>query len=262
MGPSDKGRMSKIVDRTLDFLELFADKRRPLSLSEIARLLHLPISSCRDVLLALAERGYVYETSARAGYYPTQKMLDVVTTIAEYDPVVIRAEEVLRRLRDAVDESVLLAKSGRRGGTYLLSLDPSHPLRFTVKVGQSVRNIHASSAGKAMLASYEPARLEDFLKTGQLTALTPKTITSGTALRAELEAGRRRGWFVNLEESETGLITVSAPFRWAGATYIVTVAGPVARLQDRFEWAAAQLLGTCRTLEAANAPSAGATSPA
>jgi len=33
--------MSKIVKRTLDFFELFAEQKRPLSLSEISRLLSL-----------------------------------------------------------------------------------------------------------------------------------------------------------------------------------------------------------------------------
>jgi DNA-binding IclR family transcriptional regulator len=242
--------MSKIVGRTLDFLELFADKRRPLSLSEIARLLDLPVSSCRDVLLSLEERGYVYEIAARSGYYPTLKMMDVVTMIADHDPVVLRAEVVLEKLRDKVDESVLLAKTGRRGGTYLLSLDPSHPFRFTVKIGQKVRNIHASSAGKVILAHSDPQDLEEFLVSNKLAAITPKTITSKAALLAELEVGRARGWFANLEESEPGLITLSAPVRWAGATYIVTIAGPVSRMQDRLDWAVAQLLKACKKLEA------------
>ena len=49
--------LSKIVGRTLDFLELFADQKRPLSVSETARLLDLPASSSHDVLKTLQERG-------------------------------------------------------------------------------------------------------------------------------------------------------------------------------------------------------------
>ena len=60
--------MSKIVDRTLDFLEIFADQKRPLSLSEISRLLHIPASSCHDVVQALQKRGYIYELGPRGGY--------------------------------------------------------------------------------------------------------------------------------------------------------------------------------------------------
>ncbi len=66
--------MSKIVDRTLDLLELFAEEKRPLSLSDIARLLKIPISSCHDVLQAMQARGYLYELAPRAGYYPTLRL--------------------------------------------------------------------------------------------------------------------------------------------------------------------------------------------
>jgi DNA-binding IclR family transcriptional regulator len=241
--------MSKIVERTLDFLELFAEKRRPLSLSEIARLLDLPVSSCRDVLLALEQRGYIYEIAARSGYYPTLKMLDVCTTVAEYDPVVLRAETELQKLRDTVDESVLLAKVTRRVGTYLLYLEPSHPLRFSVKIGQHVRHLGASSSGKAILAGLDKAELDAYLKSNKLVALTPNTLITREALLADLDVGRRRGWFINREESVLGLIALSAPFKWAGATYIVSVSGPVARMQDRIEWHVEQLLKTCKALE-------------
>ena len=241
--------MSKIVERTLDFLELFAEKKRPLSLSDIARLLNLPISSCHDVLQALEARGYVYEIAPRAGFYPTLRMLDIATIVANHDPIVQRADFVLQGLRDRVDESVLLCKAVGHGATYLLSFEPPHPLRFTVKVGEHVRSLYATSAGKAQLASWPEAELDAFLNTAKLEPFTPRTITSATALKAELEAGRARGWFGNVEESQSGVTTLSAPFRWSGALYIVTIAGPAPRLQGRMEWAAAQLLEACQTLE-------------
>jgi DNA-binding IclR family transcriptional regulator len=241
--------VSKIVERTLDFLELFAEKKRPLSLSDIARLLNLPISSCHDVLQALEARGYVYEIAPRAGYYPTLRLLDIATTVAEHDPIVLRADIVLQGLRDRVDESVLLCKAVGHTATYLLSFDPSHPLRFTVKVGEHVRSLNATSAGKAQLASWPRDELDAYLKTAKLEAITPKTLTDKAALRADIEAGRARGWFANVEESQPGVITLSAPFRWSGALYIITIAGPAPRLADRLDWAAAQLLAACETLE-------------
>jgi DNA-binding IclR family transcriptional regulator len=241
--------MSKIVARTLDFLELFAEKKRPLSLSDIARMLSLPISSCHDVLQALEERGYIYEIAPRAGYYPTLQLLDIATAIANNDPVVLRADHALRALRDKVDESVLLCKASGRTATYLLSFEPSHALRFTVKIGERVRSLYATSAGKAQLASWNDAALDAYLQSADLKPLTAATLTSGAALRAEIDAGRKRGWFANREESQPGVVTLSALFAWSGATYIVTVAGPASRLESRLEWAAEQLVQTCQDLE-------------
>jgi DNA-binding IclR family transcriptional regulator len=240
--------MSKIVERTLDFLELFADQKRPLSLSEIARLLEIPASSCHDVLQALLDRGYIYEISPRGGYYPTQRIYEVARTVAEHDPVVQRADGILRAMRDTLDESVLLAKVTDLQATYLLAFEPTHPLRFLARVGDNVRSLHATSAGKALLGSLSELTLAGFLKTATLARMTPNTITSKAALRTDIAAGNERGWFINKEESQEGVTTISARFNWITALYIVSVAGPTMRITPKLEKAAGLLANACKLL--------------
>jgi len=120
----------KFVERALDLLELFAEQKRPLSLSDISRLMNIPVSSCHDVLQALQERGYIYEVSPRGGYYPTLRIHEAGKVIAENDPVMLRADHLLRDLRDSFDESVLLLKVNGLNGVYLFFFETSHPLRF------------------------------------------------------------------------------------------------------------------------------------
>jgi DNA-binding IclR family transcriptional regulator len=241
--------MSKIVGRTLDFLEIFADQKRPLSLSEIARLLDIPASSCHDVLQTLQERGYIYELAPRGGYYPTLLIYKIAKTISEHDPVIARADVALRELRDKLDESVLLAKVDGLGATYLLTFEPSHPLRVLMSIGDNVRSLHATSAGKALLGSLSEPALAEFLKSARLPALTSRTIRSKSSLRAEIAAGNQRGWFVNREESQDGVTTLSARFVWTSSVYIVTIAGPTARIDPMLDRAAQSLTTVCKRLE-------------
>jgi DNA-binding IclR family transcriptional regulator len=240
--------MSKIVDRTLDLLELFAEEKRPLSLSDIARLLKIPISSCHDVLQAMQARGYLYELAPRAGYYPTLRLQEIGKTISDHDPVVLRAEMRLRSLRDQLDESVLLAKVSGLQAHYLLTFEPTHPLRFTLKVGDNVRGLFATSGGRALLGSLDDQSLQQILATARIEPMTRRTITDMTDLRAAIEAGRARGWYLNREESQDGVTTISAPFRWSSAVYIVTVAGPSTRLDQKLEQAARLVTEACATL--------------
>ena len=219
--------MSKIVERTLDFIELFAEQKRPLTLSDITRLLAIPASSCHDVLQAMQARGYLVEIGPRAGFYPTMRLLNLATVIAQHDPVLLRVETRLRALRDALDESVSLAKATGMRVAYLLVLEASHALRFHLTVGAEVRSLHATSAGKAFLGSLSEDQLDAYLHGRTLAPMTPRTVTSATQLRIDLREGNRRGWFLNREESEPGATTLSARFNWNGSVYIVTVAGPV-----------------------------------
>jgi DNA-binding IclR family transcriptional regulator len=242
--------VSKIVGRTLDFLEIFAVHKRPLSSSEIARLLGIPASSCHDVLQALLARGYLYEITPRGGYYPTLRLYQTAKIIADHDPVPLRAEAILKVLRDKIDESILLAKVNGLDATYLLSIESPHPLRFLANVGEKVRSLHATSAGKALLAGLSQHALNAYLKSANLAPLTSRTITSKSALRDELAAGNRRGWFANREESQHGVTTLSARFVWTSATYIVTIAGPSSRLGPKLVDAAELLMSACKLLEA------------
>jgi DNA-binding IclR family transcriptional regulator len=240
--------MSKIVERTLDFIELFAAERRPLSLSDISRLLGIPASSCHDVLRALLARGYIYEIGPRAGFYPTVRLLNLAKTISEHDPILLRAEMLLRKIRDTIDESVSLAKAGKANATYLLVFEPSHPLRFIVDAGSQVRSLHATSAGKAYLGSLPPEQFESWLKVAKLVPMTAKTIRSKQELRDDIEASKRRGYFLNQAESVEDATTVSSLFRWHGADYIVTVAGPTSRIAGKLDQAIKLATEACRTL--------------
>jgi DNA-binding IclR family transcriptional regulator len=122
-------------------------------------------------------------------------------------------------------------------------------LRFLATVGEQVRNLYATSAGKALLGSLSDALLADYLAKATLTPLTPKTITSKDALREELIAGNQRGWFANREESQESVTTISARFVWTSAIYIVTIAGPTSRVLPKLDKATELLTKVCRILE-------------
>jgi IclR family acetate operon transcriptional repressor len=136
-------------------------------------------------------RGYLYEIGPRGGYYPTLRLKHMAAVFADHDPIVLRAEIVLRALRDELNESVLLAKVNGLQAVYLLALEPSHPLRFLNRVGDMVRTLNATSGGKALLGSLEPQALDVYLDTVELPRLTARTITSKSAMKREI--GRVRG---------------------------------------------------------------------
>ena len=81
----------------LEAFELFAREHRPLSLTELARGLEVPMSSTLALVRTLAAKGYVYEIRPRGGYYPTRKMRTACAAIrASAAESVARAAEAAR----------------------------------------------------------------------------------------------------------------------------------------------------------------------
>lgn len=242
--------MSKSVDRVLDFFEVFTVEKRPLSLSELARVLDVPVSTCHGVLKALVARGYLYELKARGGFYPTARLADIGALIVEADPVLSRVEPILAALRDEIGESVFLAKANGLEITYLATLHADTRLRLTLAPGDHVRSLYASSAGKAVLATLPPRALAALLERLPLVPLTAATITSKAALRRDLKTSEGRGWFVNREETVEDSMTISGRFTMNGTLYVVTIAGSLKPMERNLPRAAERLLATLATLNA------------
>jgi len=239
----------KIAERTLRCFELFASEQRPLSLSDISRALEIRSSSCYDILQTLEHLGYIYEIEPRGGYYPSLRLLDVASAIASADPMLRRADLVLRALRDTLDESVFLSKVSGMNATYLLALQSSSLLRTAISPGEKIGSLHATSAGKALLAGLDPDALDAYFMSAELTPITPESVTSKMELRQQLEAARPEGIFTSRNESAEGVLSISATFQWSRATYIVSIIGPEARLDKKLDRAKPALLDICRRLE-------------
>jgi IclR family transcriptional regulator, acetate operon repressor len=219
----------KTAGRTLDLFEAFACERKPLSLSQLARAIGAPVSSCFGIVRTLEARGYLYEVKARGGFYPTKLLFEHARVIASHDPLAERFVPLLEKLRDQTGETVLVSKRLHRQAVYLEVLESPHSIRYSPKVGE-FRSLHASASGKALLGSLAPAVRSELLTGMKLPRVTSRTITSRAALEADLGEGRARGWYVTRGETVADLMAVAVPVAVNGETYSVALAGPMHRM--------------------------------
>lgn len=220
----------KTAGRTLDLFEAFAHAGKPLSLSQLARAMNTPVSSCFGIVRTLEARGYLHEVKARGGFYPTKLLFEHARAIASRDPVAERFLPRLEKLRDQTGETVLLARRFDRQAVYLEVLDSVHSIRYSPKLGE-FRPLHASASGKALLGSLAPAARAELLGGMKLPRVTSHTITSRAALEADLEQARARGWYVTRGETVADLMAVAVPVELNGETYSVGLAGPMHRME-------------------------------
>src|SRR5690606_38598826 len=144
------------------------------------------------------------------------------------------------------DESVSLARIDGHSATYLLVLEPSHALRFMVHVGEKVRSLYATSAGKAVLGTLPAEARRKAIARLDMAPYTPQTIASLAELEKDVTESVKRGRYHNREESVHDSITIAATFVWIRSTFIVTDAGPATRIGTEVEAIAEELVGLCR----------------
>jgi DNA-binding IclR family transcriptional regulator len=235
--------------RTLDVLETFRAARRPLTLSELARLARIPVSTCHGLIRTLERRGFLYFPSQRE-IYPTRKLLELAREIDAHDPIAARLAPALEALRDATGETVILGIRHGDAVLYLLVLDSPQIVRYTARAGE-YKPLHSSSIGKVMLGAMNDEALEEWLTSHELPRVTARTITSARKLERDLQESRARGYYVTRGENVADVMAVAAPLRAGSSTLGVAIAGPLHRMQDMERKQAARLAQTVRSIEEA-----------
>ncbi len=217
----------KLVARTLDLIDYFAEQARPLSLTEIAQGIDAPVSSCLAMLRTLLAKGYLYEASRRGSYYPTRKLLMAAQRIDAGDPLLELLRPHLVALRDATRETAVLGKLQAGRVIYLDCVESAQVIRYRAEPGET-RLAHANSIGKALLSTLAPQALDEALA-GTLEHLSDATLL-GEALREDLRLSAERGWAANVGESVPDLAALAMPVTVAGQTLAVSIAGPRQRV--------------------------------
>src|SRR5260370_41295946 len=139
---------NKTARRTLQVFEAFHQRRTPLSLTELARIMKAPISSCHGIVRTLVAQGYLYNVDADQTLYPTKRLLGIAETIASNDPILRRLSVSLSHLRDVSGETLVLGKLQNNAVVYLDVVDSQQTIRYSAQPGDS-QPVYFSSIGKA-----------------------------------------------------------------------------------------------------------------
>lgn len=217
------------VARSLDLLEAVAAENG--GLVAIAERAGLVPSTAYRLLTTLMERGYV-SRSARTGRFRLGHKLIELAAVAARDSDSLRSivRPHLEQLRNATDETANLVVRDGVSIVYVDQVESSRAIRMFTTIGRRVP-MHAAAAGKAILAA-SPTELRLERKAESLDRLTPHTLITTRALAADLEMTRNRGFAIDNEEYELGVVCVAAAILGSDGEPVaaISVSGPSERV--------------------------------
>jgi IclR family transcriptional regulator, acetate operon repressor len=170
----------------------------------------------------------------------------------------------MRLLMENAGETVNLVVEDEGEAVYLAQVECRQMMRAFARSG-SRAPLLASAVGKVMLSTMSDKTLSRILHQRGMPRLTPKTITTPSALRAELERVRASGCAVDDEEHAVGLRCIAAPiFDETGeAIAAISASGPTARIvEERVASLGALVLETASAISSGWAARAGTPPPA
>lgn len=238
----------KTAARTLEIFEAFATAKEPLSLTELAKRIGAPVSSCHAILRTLQQRGYVYVLDERKRVYPTKRLFTMAQAIARHDPILERMLPILSRLSKATGETVILGKRQGHSVTYLEVIEGSHTIRYAASPGDT-KPLHSSAIGKAMLGVLSETARESLLHKLDLARVTDRTITDPVALRRDLAASEARGYFATRGENVSDVMAIAVARKIGDEPYGIALAGPIGRIESHLEELVGALRGAAAALD-------------
>ncbi|MFW0790834.1 IclR family transcriptional regulator [Gordonia sp. CPCC 205333] len=218
------------VERAFEILEIIGRAGGECSLSEIAEYSPVPVPTIHRLLRTLVGIGYVRQLSNRR--YSLGPRLIRLGEVANRQLGALAAP-VLHSLVDELSESASLAVLDGDMVIYTGQVPSPHTMRTNTEVGRRV-NMHNSGVGKAVLAALDDPRIARLLTQAGLPAATPNTLTSLSAVFAEVERIRNQGYALDDQEQELGVRCYAMSVPGAPTPMAIGVSGPVPRVDDDF----------------------------
>ena len=216
----------------LELMEYFARRRRPATLAEISDDLGWPRSSTFNLVGTIADKGWLYEPQARSGYYPSPRWLTLAQIVSDAEPLPTSARALITEIADATGETTAIAALAGTSAIFLHVVESTQSVRYFAQVGDRIP-VHASSAGRALLAQRSPEERRAIYRKITFERYSEGTPTNVESIEAELQAAAQRGYHQSSSEYIADLAGVALPLPLHGRQLSVVVAGPTSRCLTR-----------------------------
>ena len=233
----------------LKVLDLVAEAEAPLRFGELHRRADLPKPTFVRILNTLVAFDLVNKDDAQGTYSLGRRFLELSHRVWDTFDLQTAAAPELERLSREIGETVALCRLDSDQVQYLDERS-GHGLSVRVDAGRRVP-IHCTAAGKALLASLDPAVFRGLFDRLTLPQMTTNTLTDRERLQADLTLTRARGYAVSFEEHLPGVNSVAASIAGQDGSPVgaLVVLGPSARLdQPRIHPAGRELIAAARRI--------------
>lgn len=220
------------IGKALTLVDILSGMDREAGLTEIAQSCGYDKATTRRFLVELERHGFVEQHAESRKYRLGAALLRLARIREERYPFLRTATQFVRELAELTGETVHLSEfsNGRLSTIHVEESSKAH--RVIVNIG-TILPFHATASGLAFLAAC-PAEMVEAELAKPLSAFTDYTSIDAADLRKRIEETTARGYSVNRQGMEVGVISASAAIipprgRPIGS---ITVAAPFVRTDD------------------------------
>lgn len=236
-GPTESGSevatetRLKTTKRSFELVELIK-QLESAGPTELAEELALSKSTIHRHLATLTDLGYLVESDGK--YSLSLRFLDLGDSARDRLGLYPAVKEEVDKLADDIGERVQFMVEENYRGVNIYRSKGDRGIETHTHIGKHVP-LYATSVGKAYLASLSEPERETVFENIQLSEVTRHTITDLEELRADLDETEERGYALNDQETQIGIMAIGVPVQHAETNETigaVSVSMPETRINE------------------------------
>lgn len=221
------GGRIKTTRRVFQIVELLMEEEG-LRLTDVANRLEMSKSNAHRHLSTLQEEGYIVQEDEL--YHPSMRFLNIGEYVRNRKQIHEMVRPKVEQLAAETNErsEFIIEEHGR--GIFIHKETGANAVHTNTRIGKAIP-LHASAAGKAILAFSPPEKVDEIVDTRGLPQLTDHTITDAEELQEELATVRETSIAYNDQELIVGLRAVGTPILGPDEEVLggLSITGPTSR---------------------------------
>jgi len=197
--------------RTLDILNLIAESKEAMTITEISNHLQIPKTSVFDIVYSLVDKEYLELADERLKTFELGiRAFKVGMAYLEKTDLHHVAKPMLEYMMKTTKETAFLAIPKDNRIVYLDKVEAPHSIRTASWLG-STNPMHCTGLGKALLAAYSNEQVRSITASEGMLPKTEYSLQKIDDLLRDLAQIRKRGYSIDCRESEFEVFCVAAP---------------------------------------------------
>ena len=205
------------IDRCFAILELLAQSREPLGISDISRTLELNKSTVFNILHTLMDMNVLEgQPDGKFGFGTRFYTLGNMT--GKRSALIQTAHPYLQRINDKTKLSAFLGLRSDLHSILIDKVDSAYGVKVSSDIGMRMPAL-AGAGIKAMLSQLPDKEIDAILARAELKKYTPYSVVNKAAYKKEILKVRKEGIAYDREEYVEGMVAFAIPVK-AQSSYV------------------------------------------
>lgn len=224
----------KSIEKAIDLIMLFSERRPTLSLPQISTTLNIPESTAYRLLMTLQKKHVIVRDSISKKYTLDASLLRLQAVIWSHLNISRLAVPHLEELATRSGETAHLHLLQGHQMVLVEAVNSPNTVRFALDKGTTMP-LHAPAGGRAILAFLPDEFFEEYLQLHGLRQFTPYTVTDAQEVRRLLSEIRSCGFAIAAQQYILTAVAVAAPVFNHKQEVVASVAvtGPMPRFTEQ-----------------------------